>query len=171
MEFTPFLRRWLPKQVAAITVSPQPFRSKLLPDDDAVELELGALHTSSSDYELRQIARDGSAVSTASSGHDAATIVPAWQANSSSGATASSHQVDHPLAEAECLQSIPASLHDAADSLQQWQASAADIRLVVGALLESLGSCSNCRQVVEQLLASLSWDDACQQCKGTLLIW
>lgn len=172
MDLTPFIRRWLPKQVAAITSSPQRFRSKLLPDDDAAELELGALQHCSSDYELRQLARDGSADSTASSGHDAA-ITPAPQADSSSRAAASSqaHQVDDPLADASNVQRHPTSPNDAADSLQQWQESAADVRLVVGVLLESSGSCSSCRQFVEQLLACSSWSEACQRCKDTLLLW
>jgi hypothetical protein len=163
MSLTPFLRRWLPKQVADITTSPQPFRSKLLPDDDAVELELGALHTSASDYELRQIARsNGSVTSTISSGHDATGLPQACQTDSSR-ATVSTHQVDHPLAEADHTCSTPISLHEKADSLQQWQQSPAAVRLVVGILLECASSCGACRQQLDQLLARCSWDEACQQ--------
>jgi hypothetical protein len=169
MDITPFLRRWLPKQVAAITTSPQPFRSKLIPDDDAAELELGALQTCSSNHELRDIARHASAVSTASSGHDAAVkALPAWQTDSSSIATASKHDVDHPLADAEQLQTISPSYDEA--SLQHWQESAADIRLVLGVLLDSSGSCSKCRQFVQQLSASHNWKEACQQHTGTLIL-
>jgi hypothetical protein len=170
MSLTPFLRRWLPKQVADITTSPQSFRSKLLPDDDAVELELGALHTSASDYELRQITRsNGSVAGTLSSDQDATGLPQAGQTESSRD-TVSTNQVDHPLAEADHPCITPTILHEKADSLQQWQQSSAAVRLVVGVLLECASSCSACRQQLDQLLACCSWLGACQQLEcGQLL--